>query len=259
MTPPSSRADDDLLRPWTYKFEEAARQGGGRCSSCTRPSPRPMAGQVVRNSNSGGLSYLDAPDKNKIHDPPLLGVDHLMNPAQALFLVGRGSTTTRSRSSPPTAAASRVAALGQLRCLSLPCTRSCVAYYDAQYRRRGRRLACVRMSICSTPLIGIISALKPDLPGPDKIYNGAIDNGVGRLQHPRNRRSLRAVRARHPRGRLPFSAGRWKSRGFSVRSISPRIRLWPLKNIVAGINQGWRPSARRCARHGDRRQRRLGP
>ena len=49
---------------WTYKFEEAARQGAAGVIIVHETEPAAYGWQVVRNSNSGGLSYLDAPDKN---------------------------------------------------------------------------------------------------------------------------------------------------------------------------------------------------
>ena len=49
---------------WTYKFEEAARQGAAAALIVHETAPAAYGWEVVRNSNSGARSWLDAPDKN---------------------------------------------------------------------------------------------------------------------------------------------------------------------------------------------------
>jgi hypothetical protein len=68
---------------WTYKFEEAARQGAAGVIIVHETEPAAYGWQVVRNSNSGGLSYLDAPDKNKSMIPLRAWITQ--DAAQALF------------------------------------------------------------------------------------------------------------------------------------------------------------------------------
>ncbi len=49
---------------WTYKFEEAARQGAAAAIIVHETIPAAYGYQVVRNSNSGNKSWLAAKDKN---------------------------------------------------------------------------------------------------------------------------------------------------------------------------------------------------
>jgi Zn-dependent M28 family amino/carboxypeptidase len=49
---------------WTYKYEEAARQGAAAAIIVHETAPAAYGWQVVRNSNSGNKSWLDAKDKN---------------------------------------------------------------------------------------------------------------------------------------------------------------------------------------------------
>ena len=60
-------------------------------------------------------------------------------------------------------------------------------------------------------------------PAPDKIYNGAVDNGLGVSHDPRARRGFqpRPTSAAHHRVRC---SGRWKSKACWARNISPSIR-----------------------------------
>lgn len=49
---------------WTYKYEEAARQGAAAAIIVHETVPAAYGWQVVRNSNSGAKSWLDAANKN---------------------------------------------------------------------------------------------------------------------------------------------------------------------------------------------------
>src|SRR5215472_6397454 len=49
---------------WTYKYEEAARQGAAAAIIVHETVPAAYGWQVVRNSNSGNKLWLDAADKN---------------------------------------------------------------------------------------------------------------------------------------------------------------------------------------------------
>ena len=50
---------------WTYKYEEAARQGAAAAIIVHETRPAAYGWQVVRNSNGGAKLWLDAADKNK--------------------------------------------------------------------------------------------------------------------------------------------------------------------------------------------------
>jgi hypothetical protein len=98
--------------------------------------------------------------------------------------------------------------------------------------------------------------IKPDVAGPDKIYNGAIDNGMG-VSSILELGEAFAHDKPPPSARSPSSAGRWRSRGCSARSISESTRL------AAVAYRRWRQSRRQPgggagARHGPGRQRRVG-
>jgi hypothetical protein len=54
---------------WTYKFEEAARQGAAAVIIVHETRPAAYGWQVVRNSNGAALMWLDAADKNMSYAP----------------------------------------------------------------------------------------------------------------------------------------------------------------------------------------------
>ena len=77
--------------------------------------------------------------------------------------------------------------------------------------------------------------VKPDVAGPDKIYNGAIDNGMGVSTYPGDRRGVlpkagkAAALHRHPL----LDAGR---AGAARLGIFRQAPIWPLTHIVGGVN-----------------------
>ena len=54
---------------WTYKYEEAARQGAAAAIIVHETRPAAYGWQVVRSSNSGAKLWLDSADKNKAMVP----------------------------------------------------------------------------------------------------------------------------------------------------------------------------------------------
>ncbi len=60
---------------WTYKYEEAARQGAAAAIIVHETAPAAYGWQVVRNSNSGKKGWLDAKNKQYGHGAGA-GLDH---------------------------------------------------------------------------------------------------------------------------------------------------------------------------------------
>ncbi len=78
--------------------------------------------------------------------------------------------------------------------------------------------------------------VKPDLPGPDKIYNGAIDNGIGVSSVLEIAEAF--VQSDTPPARsVAFLCWTLEEQGLLGSEYFAKNPLWPLKTIVAGINQ----------------------
>ena len=89
---------------WTYKFEEAARQGAAGVIIVHETEPAAYGWQVVRNSNTGAKSDLDTPNGNA-DLRRRAGLDHArrrQGPVRA-----RRPRLRQDARSPPTSAASR--------------------------------------------------------------------------------------------------------------------------------------------------------
>jgi Zn-dependent M28 family amino/carboxypeptidase len=78
--------------------------------------------------------------------------------------------------------------------------------------------------------------MKPDLPGPDKIYNGAIDNGLGVSSVLEIAEAF--VQSDTPPVRsVAILCWTLEEQGLLGSEYFAKNPLWPLKDIVAGINQ----------------------
>jgi Zn-dependent M28 family amino/carboxypeptidase len=215
---------------WTYKFEEAARQGAAGVIVVHETEPAAYGWQVVRNSNSGGLSYLDAPDRNKSMIPFRAWITQ--ESAQALFR--RAGLNYDEVKLAANRRGFKGAPLGQLTVsasmqssVSRITTRNVVGVVEGRERPDEYLLYTAHWDHLG---------LKPDLPGADKIYNGAIDNGIGISSILEIAEAF--VQSDTPPARsVAFLFWTLEEQGLLGSEYFASNPLWPLKNIVAGINQ----------------------
>jgi Zn-dependent M28 family amino/carboxypeptidase len=158
---------------WTYKYEEAARHGAAAAIIVHETYPAAYGWQVVRNSNSGNKSWLDAPDG----DASMVPIEGWMtlDTAQDLFArAGLDYATLKAAANKPGFKA--VPMVGET--LSVD-AHSTISHFKT------RNVAGIIPGKLHPKDVLIFSAhwdhlgIKPDVAGPDKIYNGAVDNGMG--------------------------------------------------------------------------------
>jgi len=215
---------------WTYKFEEAARQGAAGVIIVDETEPAAYGWQVVRNSNSGGLSYLEEADKNKAMIPLRAWITH--ESAQVLFR--RAGVDYDEVKLAANRRGFKGAALGQLTVsasmrstVSRITTRNVVGVIEGSARPNE-----VLLYTAHWDHLG----MKPDLPGPDKIYNGAIDNGLGVSSVLEIAEAF--VQSDTPPVRsVAILCWTLEEQGLLGSEYFAKNPLWPLKDIVAGINQ----------------------
>ena len=215
---------------WTYKFEEAARQGAAGVIVVHETEPAAYGWQVVRNSNSGGLSYLDAPDKNKAMIPLRAWITH--ESAQVLFRRAgldydqvKLAANRRGFKGAPLGTLTASATMHST--VSRITTRNVVGMIEGSARPDEFVLYTAHWDHLGA---------KPDLPGPDKIYNGAIDNGIGVSSVLEIGEAF--VQSDSPPARsIAFLFWTLEEQGLLGSEYFAHNPLWPLKNIAAGINQ----------------------
>ncbi len=158
---------------WTYKYEEAARQGAAAAIIVHETGPAAYGWQVVRNSNSGAKSWLDAPDKN-LGMVPIEGWITL-DVAKKLF-ADAGLDYTAMKTAANKHGFHAVAMPGE--------TLSADAHSTVSHIETRNVVGVVRGTKHPGDYVLYTAhwdhlGVKPDVAGPDKIYNGAIDNGMG--------------------------------------------------------------------------------
>jgi Zn-dependent M28 family amino/carboxypeptidase len=213
---------------WTYKYEEAARQGAAAAIIVHETIPAAYGYQVVRNSNTGNKSWLEAKDKNASMAPiegwitldtakdlfKRAGLDYEQEKAAANQ---RGFTAVAMNGE-----TLNVDAVSHISHLT---TRNVVGIIPG-YKHPNDYL--------------IYSAhwdhfgVKPELPGPDKIYNGAVDNGMG------DSMVLELAEAfahdQKPQRSIAFIFWMLEEQGLLGSEYFAEHPIWPLAHTVAAIN-----------------------
>jgi len=214
---------------WTYKFEEASRQGAAAAIIVHETVPAAYGWQVVRNSNSGAKSWLDARDK----DMSMVPIEGWVTLDTAKELFRRADLDYETEKA---AANKRGFAAVAMTGESL----SADAHSTISHVRTRNVVGVVVGSKHPNDYILYTAhwdhlGVKPDVPGPDKIYNGAVDNGMGvssifeigeKFAHdkPRPQRSIAII------------CWTMEEQGLLGSQYFAQHPLWPLSHIVAGIN-----------------------
>ena len=213
---------------WTYKYEEAARQGAAAAIIVHESGPAAYGWGVVRNSNTGNKSWLERKDKNA----SMVRVEGwiTLDTAKDLFMragldyEALKATANKRGFKPVTMegealsvhAVSRVSHLATRNVLGvLPGTKhpGDVLIYSAHWDHLG---------------------IKPELAGADKIYNGAVDNGLGDSMMLELAEAF--VHDAKPQRTIAFVFWTLEEQGLLGSEYFAEHPVWPLKHIVGVIN-----------------------
>jgi Zn-dependent M28 family amino/carboxypeptidase len=158
---------------WTYKFEEAARHGAAAVMIVHETIPAAYGWQVVRNSNSGAKSWLDEADGRASMVP----VQGWITLATARTLFARAGLDYDAQKKAANTPGFKPVAMGGE-------TMSAELHSTVSHMKTRNVIGMVRGSAHPDDVVLYTAhwdhlGVKPDVPGPDKIYNGAVDNGMG--------------------------------------------------------------------------------
>lgn len=213
---------------WTYKFEEAARQGAAAAIIVHETGPAAYGWGVVRNSNTGNKSWLLTKDKNasrvKVEGWITLdtakdlfkraGLDYLALKAEANK---RGFKPVEMKGETLNARA-----VSTIRFMD---TRNVVGVIPGS-----KHPGDVLLYSAHWDHLGI----KPDVAGPDKIYNGAVDNGYGVAMM----LELAEAFAHDPKPQRSIGFAFWtlEEQNLLGSTYFAEHPMWPLSHIVGVVN-----------------------
>ena len=213
---------------WTYKYEEAARQGAAAAIIVHETIPAAYGWQVVRGSNSGNKLWLAAADKNR----SMLPVQGWMtlDTAKDLFTrAGLDYATLKAAADKPGFKA--VAMKGE----TLD-----VTPHSSLTPLTTRNVVGVLAGAKHPDDVVIFSGHWDHLgrndaqPGPDKIFNGAVDNGMGVSQtlelaekFAHDKRTDRSI---------AFAFWTLEEQGLLGSEYFAEHPLWPAAHIVGVFN-----------------------
>lgn len=213
---------------WTYKFEEAARQGAAAAIIVHETGPAAYGWGVVRNSNTGNKSWLETKDKNasraKIEGWITLdtakdlfkraGLDYLALKAEA-----------NKRGFKPVPMEGETLTIHALSTIKHVETRNVIGIIPGAKHPND-----VLLYSAHWDHLGI----KPNLPGSDKIYNGAVDNGFGVSMMLDLAEDF--AHDSKPQRSIAFAFWTLEEQNLLGSTYFAEHPAWPLSHIVAAIN-----------------------
>jgi Zn-dependent M28 family amino/carboxypeptidase len=214
---------------WTYKFEEAARQGAAAAIIVHETTPAAYGWQVVRNSNSGNKSWLAAKDK----DLSMVPVEGWVTVDTARDLFKRaGLDYEQQKAAANQRGFKAVALTGE--------TLSAHTHSTITHINTRNVVGVVRGSKKPNEYVLYTAhwdhlGVKPDVPGADKIYNGAVDNGMGVSSILEIGEAFAHERP-HPARSIAIICWTMEEQGLLGSQYFAQHPLWPLSHIVAGVN-----------------------
>ena len=214
---------------WTYKYEEAARQGAAAAIIVHETVPAAYGWQVVRNSNSGAKSWLDEKSQNMSMVPieGWIGLDT----AKDLFKrAGLDYPALKAAANKPGFKA--VPMTGE--------TLTADAHSKIDHLKTRNVVGVVRGSKHPDDYILYTGhwdhlGIKPDVAGPDKIYNGAIDNGMG-VSSILELGEAFAHDKPAPQRSIAIVCWTLEEQGLLGSEYFAKHPVWPVNHIVGGIN-----------------------
>ena len=214
---------------WTYKYEEASRQGAAAAIIVHETAPAAYGWQVVRNSNSGAKSWLAAKDE----DMSMVPVEGwiTLDTAKELFKhAGLDYATLK-------------AAANQRGFKAVPMTGDTLSAetHSTVSKINTRNVIGVIPGSKHPDQYILFTAhwdhlgVKPDVPGPDKIYNGAVDNGMGDSSILELGNAF-AHEKPHPERSIAIICWTMEEQGLLGSQYFAQHPVWPLSHIVGGVN-----------------------
>jgi Zn-dependent M28 family amino/carboxypeptidase len=214
---------------WTYKYEEAARQGAAAAIIVHETVPAAYGWQVVRNSNSGAKSWLDVPNKN-MNRAAIEGWITLDTAKDLFKRAGLDYETLKAAANKPGFKA-------------VPMTGESLSAdaHSTVTRIHTRNVVGVIPGSKHPDQYILYTAhwdhlgVKPDVPGPHKIHNGAVDNGMG-VSSIFEIAEKFANDKPHPQRSIAIICWTMEEQGLLGSQYFAEHPIWPLSHIVAGIN-----------------------
>ena len=214
---------------WTYKFEEAARHGAAAAIIVHETAPAAYGWQVVRNSNSGAKSWLDNADDNGAMVPVEGWIT--LDTARDLF----------ARAGLDYAAEKRAANTRGFRAVSMAGLTLSAELHSSIAHMKTRNVIGIVPGSQHPEDVVLYTAhwdhlgVKPDVPGPDKIYNGAIDNGMGVSSILEIGQAFAHDRP-PPKRSVAIICWTLEEQNLLGSAYFAQHPIWPLSHIVGGIN-----------------------
>jgi Zn-dependent M28 family amino/carboxypeptidase len=213
---------------WTYKFEEAARQGAAAAIIVHEDRPAAYGWQVVRNSNGAAKMWLEAADRNRSMVPlqgwMTLGTAKELFARAGLDYAAQKAAANRRGFKAVGLAGERLAAIAHSSIRHMK-TRNVIGLIPGS-----KRPGDVFMYSAHWDHLG----RKDNIEGADKIYNGAVDNGMGIAEV----LELAEVFAheKRPQRSIVFAFWTLEEQGLLGAEYFGAHPLWPRRNIVGVIN-----------------------
>jgi Zn-dependent M28 family amino/carboxypeptidase len=213
---------------WTYKFEEAARHGAAAVMIVHETAPAAYGWQVVRNSNSGAKSWLDEADGNASMVPVQGWIT--LDTARDLFKRA-GLDYDAEKKAANTPGFKPIPLAGETLSASLHSTVSHLKTRNVVGEIVGSKHPDdLILYTAHWDHLGV----KPDVPGPDKIYNGAIDNGMGVSSILEIGEKF--AHEKPPARSIGIICWTLEEQGLLGSAYFAKHPVWPPSHIVGGIN-----------------------
>ena len=212
---------------WTYKYEEAARQGAAAAIIVHETIPAAYGWQVVRNSNAGPKSWLDEPDQNTSMVPIQGWIS--LDTAKDLF-ARAGLDYEKQKAAANKQGFKAVEMKGE--------TLSADAHSSVTHMKTRNVIGVIKGTKHPDDYV-LFSAhwdhfgVKDDVPGDDKIMNGAVDNGMGTSSILELGEAFAHAK---PERSMAFISVTLEEQGLLGSQYFAGHPLWPLNHMVGGIN-----------------------
>lgn len=213
---------------WTYKYEEAARQGAAAAIIVHETIPAAYGYQVVRNSNSGKKFWLDMPSRNKDRSP----VQGWMTLDSAKELFKRaGLDYAQQKAAANQKGFKAVEMTGE--------TLSADLHSTIDHLKTRNVAGIVTGTKHPGEVFGYSAhwdhfGRKDDVPGDDKIFNGAVDNGMGTSMV--LELAEKFASEKRPQRSVAFLFWTMEEQGLLGSEYFAEHPLWPANRIVGFLN-----------------------
>ncbi len=214
---------------WTYKFEEAARRGAAAVIIVHETKPAAYGWQVVRNSNTGAKSYLD----NDTGNADQVTVQSWITVDVARDLFKRAGLDYEKLK---IAANKRGFKAIPMKGLKL----NVVTHSNVTHMKTRNVIGVVEGADKPDEYVLYTAhwdhiGIKPDVPGDDKIHNGAVDNATGDAAIFEIAEKF-AKAPKPPHRSVMFAFVTLEEQGLLGSEYLAKNPPVPLSKIVAGLN-----------------------